>query len=420
MIDTATVFGLRMFPSLTFNIMSLVPKSSAFYLPSYSLTSDVLGFIRCGLQYRYQGVAKIPSTRPFQLWFGEFIHGVMEEGYREYQKSVSNGAVDLPPWNPVRVYRMGRRIEQSLKDRKLFPNNKNVRKLGYLRAVTAINELGPYLFPLISEAEISLSATRSMMAIPSQYQTRHVSSYEMTGRVDVITSVQLNDPAHRNNTLVQYLVGFLNQERAQGRLQHLPADFEVIIDYKGARRPAISTAGGGATDYWSVYGWQVKTYAHIREMQSDSQTVALGVVIYLNELLPTWGDLAKMRSDIANQVTDITPTPGSDDWDIIHMRKPRKSHPDHKKNRELSWDFRMRRALRLEPVHPAAVDEAVSRFDRYVRQIEISHSKERLCGDILNSWPKNISDPDTCAACDYQTFCTSYKGGPSVPRLPSL
>lgn len=400
--------------------MSLVAKSRPFYLPSYSLTSDVLGFVRCGLQYRYQGVAKIPSTRPFQLWFGEFIHGAMEEAYREYDQSVRDGAPDLPPWNPVRIYCMGRRIEQSLRDRKLFPNNRHVRKLGYLRAVTAINELGPYLFPLISEAEISLSATRSMLAIPSQYQTRQVPSYEMTGRVDVITSVQLNDPAHRGNSLVQYLVGFLNQERAQGRMKHLPDDFEVIIDYKGARRPAISTVGGGATDYWSVYGWQVKTYAHIREKQPGSRPVALGVVIYLNELLPTWDDLAKMRSDIAGRVTDITPAPGSDDWNIIHMRKPRKTHPDYKKNRDLSWDFRMRRALRLEPVHPAAVDEAVGRFDRYVRQIEISHSRERLCGNILNSWPKNTSEPDTCTACDYATFCPRYHGGPNSPRLPSL
>ncbi len=400
--------------------MSLVTKSRPFYLPSYSLTSDVLGFIRCGLQYRYQGVAKIPSTRPFQLWFGEFIHGLMEEGYREYRSSVQNGTPDLPPWNPVRIYRMSKRIEQSLRDRKLFPNNYHTKKLAYLRAVTAINELGPYLFPLISEVEISLSATRSMLAIPIQYQTRQMPSYEITGRVDVITSVQLNDPAHRDNSLVQYLVGFLNQERAQGRLRDLPNDFEVIIDYKGARRPAISTGGGGATDYWSVYGWQVKTYAHIREKQPGSRRVALGVVIYLNELLPTWDDLAKLRSDITDQITDITPTPGSADWSIIHMQKPRKSHRDYKKNRKLSWEFRMRRALRLEPVHLAAVDEAIERFDRYVRQIEVSHSKEKNCGNILRSWPQNISDPDTCAACDYHTFCPRLQRSGSFASLPTL
>jgi hypothetical protein len=400
--------------------MSLVAKRPAFYLPSYSLTSDVLGFIRCGLQYRYQGVAKIPSTRPFQLWFGEFIHGVMEEGYREFEKSVRDGSPDLPPWNPLRIYRMGRRIEKALRDRKITPNNKHVRRIGYLRAVLAINELGPYLYPLISEAEIPLSATRSMLAIPTRYQTRQITSYEITGRVDVITSVQLNNPAHRANTLVQFLLAFLNQERAQGRLRNLPSNFEVIIDYKGSRRPAVSVSAGSATDYWSVYGWQVKTYAHIRSKQPGSPHVALGVVIYLNELLPTWDDIEMLRQDIAHGTTDITPMPGSKDWEIIHMRKPRKGHPDYKKNRTLSWEFRMRRALRLEPISDAAVTEAVGRFDRYVRQIEISHSKEKLCGNIMNSWPKNTSEPDTCAACDYQTFCTRYHGGPAVPRLPAL
>ncbi len=74
--------------------MSLKVRTPPFYLPSYSLTSDVLSFIRCGLQYRYQGVGKIPSTRPFQLWFGEFIHGVMEAGYREYRASVITGPPD--------------------------------------------------------------------------------------------------------------------------------------------------------------------------------------------------------------------------------------------------------------------------------------------------------------------------------------
>jgi hypothetical protein len=400
--------------------MTLVSKKPPFYLPSYSLTSDVLGFIRCGLQYRYQGVAKIPSTRPFQLWFGEFIHGVMEEGYREYSISVQRGTPDLPPWNPIRIYRMAKRIEQALRDRKLFPNSSHTKKLGYLRAVTAINELGPYLFPLISEAEIPLSATRLMPPIPNKYQTRNVTSYEMTGRVDVITSVQLSDPAHQGNNLVQYLVGFLNQERAQGRLKGLPKNFEVIIDYKGARRPAISMGGGGATDYWSVYGWQVKTYAHIREKQPGASRVALGVIIYLNELLPTWDDLAKLRSDIAAGITDVTPTPGSRDWAIIHMKKPKKSHCDYKKCRDLSWDFRMRRALRLEPVHSAAVEDAVQKFDRYVCQIEISHSKEKLCSDILKAWPQNTSDPDTCTACDYQTFCPRHQRSGSVISIPKL
>ena len=399
--------------------MSLVAKRPPFNLPSYSLTSDVLGFIRCGLQYRYQGVAGIPSTRPFQLWFGEFIHGVMEEGFRQYRASIESGSPDPPPWNPIRIYQMGKRIERALRDRKITPNNRDVRRIGYLRAVTAINELGPHLFPLISEAEIPLSATRTMLPIPSRYKSRNASSYEVTGRVDVITSVQLSNPAHSSNSLVLYILAFLNAERAQGRLRGIPDEFEVIIDYKGARRPQIPSGRVGATDYWSVYGWQVKTYAHIRSKQPGSRHVALGVVIYLNELLPTWDDIAKLKKDVSAGVTDIAPVPGSSDWDIVHMPKPKKGHADYKLNRKLSWDFRMRRALRLEPVTSSTVDEAVQRFDRYVRQIEISHSREKLGCGIMSSWPKNPSDLDTCTACDCQTFCTKRPPGTkSTPSVP--
>ena len=396
--------------------MSLVSKTTSFYLPSYSLTSDVLGFIRCGLQYRYQGVGKIPSTKPFQLWFGEFIHGVMEEAYVIYQSSVQAGSVNLPPWNPIEIYLIGKRIEKILRDRKITPNNQDIRRIAYLRAVKAINELGPHLFPLISEAEIPLSSTREMLNIPRRYQTRNIPNYEITGRVDVITSVQLNDPKHKNNTLVHFLLGFLNQERAQGRLKNIPNDFEVIIDYKGARRPPVIGSNPRATDYWNIYGWQVKTYTHIREKQPRNLPVVLGIIIYLNELLPTWDDINSLKKDIASNSTDITPSPGSNDWKIIHMKKPRKGHMNYNMNRQLSWDFRMRRALRLESMQKIAVDEAVNQFDRYVRQIEISHAKERLSGVIINSWPKNASDPDTCTACDNRSFCNKHPAtGPSLP-----
>ena len=398
--------------------MSLKVRTPAFYLPSYSLTSDVLSFIRCGLQYRYQGVGKIPSTRPFQLWFGEFIHGVMEAGYREYRASVIAGSPDPPPWGPLRNIRLGKQVERALSDRKIFPNNRTIRTLGFLRAVKGINDLAPHLFPLIAQAEVPLSTTRIMLPIPHHYQTKRTTAYELTGRIDVITSVTLNDPAHTSNMLVQYILGTLNQEVAQGRVRKLPQDFEVIIDYKGSRRPAITTGRVGATDYWKIYGWQLRTYAHIRDHQPGSLPVLLGVVIYLNELFPTWGDLKQLRDDIRDRITDVIPTPGSDDWRIIQMREPSRKSPIRKKNREISWDFRMRRALRLEPVYETQVLEAMTRFDRYVRAIEVCRSKEILWGSILSAWPKNTSDRDTCTACDYQTFCPRYRSGLTSPTLP--
>jgi hypothetical protein len=194
----------------------------------------------------------------------------------------------------------------------------------------------------------------------------------------------------------------------------------VIIDYKGSRRPPITAPGRGATDYCKVYGWQLRTYAHIRDHQPGSLPVVLGVVIYLNELFPSWDDLKQLGVEIANGTTDVIPTPASADWRIIQMREPPRKSPACKKNREISWGFRMRRALRLEPVYETQVLEAMTRFDRYVRVIEICRAKEALWGSILSAWQKNTSDPGTCRACDYQTFCPRYRSGFASPTLPSV
>lgn len=385
--------------------MQLSKRPSVYTLPSYSLTGDLLGFLRCGLQYRYTSIGKLPSSRPVQAWFGQFIHGVLEESYRRFNLARKKGVNDLPPWSEEQITEICDLIKRRLAVQKLLPWSDDLEEIGYARAKVAINEMGPQLFPLIHRAEVRLTDARILpiAKIPQECRFREADRYEITGIVDVITHFELNNPSLQNNQLLQVV------------LESLPAivpnEFEIIIDYKGMRRPPITSSTQNLPSFWDIYGWQAQTYAHLRSKQEDSSPVVAGIIIYLNELLPTKDDLKSLLDEIENGTTDILPTKGGEAEYVLSRWNGRNDLPT------LPLEFRLRRALRVLQVKQESINTALEEFDNTVARIETCRGRELIEGKILSSWESNPGDEDTCIACDARTFCPSYKSQ-TKPRLP--
>ncbi|MGO0123079.1 hypothetical protein [Desulfothermobacter acidiphilus] len=155
-------------------------RSEPYIIPEYSLTGDLLAYLTCGLQYRYYNRAALPPSRPVQLWFGEFLHSVMEESFRIWRQNPEEHPFPWP-WEekirPIELEIHKRLAVRGLnpppqlfcpypagyKDRGLCPDPKHPHKLlASQRTEAAINIWGPHLFPLITEAEVRLRGTRPM------------------------------------------------------------------------------------------------------------------------------------------------------------------------------------------------------------------------------------------------------------------
>lgn len=374
-------------------MVNLEIKRPAHIVPSYSLTGDLLSFLRCHLQYRYYNGSSLPPSRPVQLWYGEFIHGVLEAAYRIWQEgnpppafpwpcTVSNWREDPPPREPHDIGLLGDRIEVVLRAQGKEARSRDARAAAYRRAVAAVNEIGPLLFPLIADAETKVIGTRTLPAKAGRPAIR-AERYELHGVIDVVTQVQLANVAPTNGLRVAIEMACAG----------LPQEFEIIADYKGAARPSTNS------QYWIQGGWQVQTYAWLRRHQAQGIPIVAGVLLYINELAPGTDDLKEIQRQIRRRETDIYPEPGSQDERIL-----RNWHPGQDAN-QLSLDFRLRRAIRVVPVTPETLVDATNAFDDVVRNIEENIENEVVAGTIPAAWAANCTDEGTCVACDFRHFC---------------
>jgi hypothetical protein len=376
--------------------MVLTRKSEKEIVPQYSLTGDLLSFLRCGLQYRYHNGSSLPPSRPVQLWFGEFIHGVMESAFRIWS---ATAPPPVFPWpcNPTTPHQqppavravhdigtIGDTVEATLRAQGKNPRSYDVRDNAYIRASRAVNELGPDLFPLISLAEERVIGTRPVPpSLPGQPAARSA-LYELHGIIDVLTNVQLG-AATTNNAIRQAI-----QTACPGST----GNYEVIVDYKGTRRPATNQP------YWQQHDWQVQTYSWLRTRQPNALPVAAGVLLYVNELAPVREDLVELKDGVASGHADVVPVNGSADAYQLSTWRPGNAIP------QFSLPFRLARAIRVIPVDAASQTAAASHFDSVVSSIELCVATEAAAGTIMQHW-QPCGDAETCAACDFRHFCPS-------------
>jgi hypothetical protein len=395
--------------------MVLSVRESDKIVPEYSMTGDLLSHRRCGLQYRLYNRGALPPSKPVQQWFGEFIHGVMEEAYRRWRSAAAPATF---PWDWSEVIRpiemdvhgmllaKGLRAPPGLFRRYRDGDPREFRRLASYRAEAALNTWAAHLFPLIQAAEVRLKGSRLIPHVidPALARARR---YTVTGVVDVLTSVELRqaDPGNR-------IVAELLRDAALCTELESGASFDVIVDYKGMRRPSPGA------ETWSEQAWQLRTYAWLRQQQVPDRRVIAGVLLYLNELVPARADLEDLVRESMATDGGATDIPASDvdlaDLQALHAAlaaATRRRDPDlqlldeyEAAENPVSESLRIARSFRLVSTDEATLAEGLDGFDRTVADIERCVYQESNTGNVLNSWPA-IFERRTCVACDFKYQC---------------
>ncbi len=257
----------------------------------------------------------------------------------------------------------------------------------------------------------------------------------MVGVIDVVTDIELIKPEVSDNPIVKLVKDCLGS---------VPDHFEVIIDYKGSRRPTLPPKSPTPKhpSLWNQYEWQVLTYADLRGRQPDSHPVRAGLLLYINELLPLASDLEYLRKEFSEGRTDIGATASETKGWLSTCRNQRKKAAkilDSSVGKDsvsalqaskallpspIPWDLRLKRALRIVTVEDpktgkSRIPAALKSFDEVVTWIETCRGREFHGSAILTAWDRNCTDSGTCAACDARTWCPDF-ASETAPRLPGV
>lgn len=428
--------------------MKLSTKSKEYIIPEYSLTGDLLSFLTCNLQYRYQNKGNLPPSMPVQLWFGEFIHGALEEAFLKWKKHSKENPLEFPwDWEdeimPIEEEITGRLKVKGLNPPYEYSNNYGPKDNIYsARLERSINLWGPHLFPLIDDTEVLIKGLRDL-----NDENSRSDYYSINGVVDVLSSKKVEKESQRvnNQPFQQTLDTYFSSSQKNVLLDYLSKndefkqlladgldEYEIIIDYKGMRRPSAPSEEefskiqsmmlngdvNDSEDYlnykaWIQHEWQILTYAWLRKRQESSDKPVVGIIFYLNELVPSTDDLVAIREDLRNNKTDIPrESISNQDWEKLIHWDEKLDLPIH---RDLSDKFKMDRSIRIINLDDDLMDNSLKEFDKVVNEIESSIIKEMNGYGIKEAWQAKAEER-TCSACDFRTFCNKKKSEESANK----
>lgn len=381
--------------------MAIKAKGEPYEIPRYSLTGDLLSFLECEVQYRFNSKGSMPPSTPVQRWFGDFIHGVMEVGFSEWK----DGRLDLNNMDFEDTQRIAKIVAERLEDRGLHPygslyikedsgNNKRKDYNGNMIAHYSLSRWAPSLYPLINDNEVKMEDIRKMIGYDQGLSKSQF--YAVQGVVDVISTFdvrkfQANNPLVKALMLNETVSDLINQD-----------EYEIIIDYKGMERPPIDS------DTWKHHEWQLNTYMWLRDQQIKAEgrktPILAGVLLYLNELHLSKAAIERLQKVVAEGRTDIMPK----EADLRRLQNGNK----------FSENFRIKRSIRVVAYNPEDIQSSLEHFDNVVKCIESNLISEQSDStDVWKHWTGQYSK-DRCVACDLKTFCPHAKEGNFSIQVP--
>ena len=241
--------------------------------------------------------------------------------------------------------------------------------------------------------------------------------YGINGVVDVLTSMKINNTLEQtnldnyNNKIIEILK---KNNDFQKRINESKDrdEYEIIIDYKGMKRPAIEVDDPKSENKWESHKQQILTYSWLRSQQEDSKSIFAGIIFYLNELVPSKEDLLLIKEEMENGlIDDETLKKYEKDFNLITNWQEDDKAP------ELSNEFKLNRSIRIINIDKTEIDNSLEKFDKVVYDIEESLIKEMKGNKIQEAW-KAEADERTCTACDFRTFCKNNKNKTKDFKIP--